>query len=165
MVPMPGPWYCHPMGMLSPHRRFVDPGNTEGIPKVRPRGPLPVRDKPLPGTKVMHTPHDGSLEDMLRRKADTGETSRVAHVLGWLAVAGVLGLWVLLWIMWRDPGVSPYSHGGLFTGVVILALGGIHVLAIFSQILSRGRNLPGALSILMLYVGTMLLAVVDHFTR
>lgn len=113
----------------------------------------------------MRTPHDGSLEEMLHRKAESDSPPLASLFLGWSAVAGVLGLWALLWIMWRDADMDLYSHGGVFTAVVILMLGSIHILAIFSQIMSRGRNLPGALSILLLYVGTMALAVIDHFTR
>jgi hypothetical protein len=139
--------------------------NTEGIPKVRSRTPIPLRIKPLLGMRKMKTPQDGSMEELLHRKAEPDVPPLASRIMGWSAVAGVVGFWCLLWVMWRRPDISLYSHGGLFTGVVILALGGIHLLAIFSQILSRGRNLPGSLSILMLYVGTMVLAVIDHFTR
>lgn len=49
--------------------------------------------------------------------------------------------------------------------IMILSLGGIHVLAIFSQILSNGRNLLGAVSLVMLYAGAILLVIVDHLLR
>jgi hypothetical protein len=57
------------------------------------------------------------------------------------------------------------KHGSLLTAVIILGLGGIHVVAIFSQIYSSGRNMLGALSLLMLYVGVILLLVIDHLLR
>ena len=152
------------MGMLSPHRRFVDPGNTEGIPKVHPRNPHPDRSKPLLGTKSMRTPHDGSMEEMLHRKADSQMPTRAAHVMGWLAVAGVVGVWIILWIAWRETDLRLRFRGNA-SGTMIVAVAGIHLLAIFSQIISGGRNLPGALSILLLYGGTLLLAVIDHLTR
>ncbi len=154
------------MRNLSPHRRFTNPGNMDGIPRVRTRRPLPVRDKPLSGTKTMQTPRDGSLDEMIHRTIEPAEaSSRTAHVMGWLAVTGVVALWCLLWYIARTPGADLRSHGGLFTALVILLLGGIHVFAIFSQILSNGRNRTGSMALILLYGGSILLAVADHLLR
>ena len=85
------------MGLLSPHRRFRNPDNMEGIPAVRIHGPAFRRDKPLPGTKGMLTPVDGSLKKLLDRAVERTEpSSRAAKVLGILAVAGAAGLLCLL---------------------------------------------------------------------
>lgn len=81
-------------------------------------------------------------------------------------MAGVIGFLGLLWFVSRDTGADwRMSIGNLFWAIMILSLGGIHVLAIFSQILSNGRNLLGAVSLVMLYAGAILLVVVDHLSR
>jgi hypothetical protein len=145
----------------------VDPGNTDGIPKVLPHRALPVRDKPLPGTKSMQAPHDGSLEEMIHRKTEHAEyPSRTAQVMGYMAVTSVVVFWCLLWYVWRTPDVHwMTSRGGLFAWLMMLVLGCTHVSALFSQILSNGRNRMGSMSLLGLYVGTIMLAVVDHLLR
>lgn len=102
---------------------------------------------------------------MHRTPEHDASSSRSAQVVGWLSLASVVGLWSLLWFLMRTPGVGLHSHGGVFTALVILLLGGIHVLAIFSQIFSNGRNRMGFISLMSLYVGTILLFVVDHLLR
>ena len=154
------------MTRLSPHRRFRNADNMEGIPRVFKHRAAPPRGEPLPGTRKMRTPPDEKLLEMIRRAREIEEKPPfAARLMGWLAVAGVLGLWCLCWHISRTPGVGLYSHGGMFTALVILFLGGIHVLAIFSQILSNGRERTGSIALMLLYGGSILLAVVDHITR
>ena len=152
------------MTRLTPHRRFRNADNMEGIPRVFQRRGVPQRDVPLPGTKKMQTPRDDKLLEMIRRTQDLEQKPPVtARVMGWLAITGVLGLWCIFWHIARTPGVG--LRGDMFTALVILFLGGIHVLAIFSQILSNGRERTGSIALMLLYGGSILLAVVDHLTR
>jgi len=154
------------MTRLSPHRRFRNADNMEGIPRVFKRRAVPPREAPLPGTKKLQTPPDEKLLEMIRRTQEhEKQPPFTARVMGWLAIAGVLGLWCIFWHISRTPGVDLHSNGGMFTALVILFLGGIHVLAIFSQILSNGRERTGSIALMMLYGGSILLAVVDHLTR
>lgn len=153
------------MGMLTPHRKFISPGNMDGIPQVRPRGPLPQRDQPLPGTKAIVVPEDNGFAADMSRHARQREwlPSRSARPMGWLAMASVVAFLAILRALWRSPDfANEMDRRDFLTVFVIFCLGGTHVLAIFSQIASAGRNMMGALSLLVLYGGFFLLAVLDH---
>jgi hypothetical protein len=155
------------MGLLSPHRRFVDPHDTSGLPRVSVRPPVPSRENPLPGIKPLLTPHDGSLQEILvHRHLTEPPPSRAATVLGALAMAGVAAALATIWIVIRYPD-SDFSRSDSNTWAMIslLSLGFIHVLAIFSQILSGGRSRLGMLALVVLYGGVFLVLIADHLLR
>lgn len=151
------------MGMLSPHRRFVDPHNTDGIPTVHRRQALPARDKPLAGAKALKTPKDGSLRKLLgRRQTEDARSTKTALVLGWAAMGFSVGFLIMLAIVNCFPNAS-WPDSDIIAMLTMLSLGFIHVFAIFSQILSGGRNLVGALSLPVLYAGFFLVVLLEHF--
>jgi hypothetical protein len=150
------------MKPLSPHRSFVDPGNVRDLPGVTKRTPIQRRETPLPGTKTMLCPKDDSLRELVTGRAlEVIRPSRTADILGYLAMAGALVMTALFWIVPILQETHPTRHGGIW--VFISGLAVVHVLAIFSQILSGGRNLPGGLAILVLYVGFLVSVVIAHF--
>lgn len=137
----------------------------EGIPRVRVGRAIPVREEPLEGTKTMLTPHDGRLVEMIQRRAEQ-PPSRTAKIMGWLAMAGVVVFLGLLWYLWKeDTGDVRRSHDDLLGLLVLLSAGVIHVCALFSQILSNGRNAMGSIALVALYAGSLLLVVLDHLLR
>lgn len=153
------------MGLLSPHRRFVNPQNTDGIPTVRRHRPLPPRERPLPGTKHLKTPKDGSLKELLgHRERPDDRASRTAAVLGWAAMVFSVGFLVMLALINRLPDAA-WHDSDIIAMLGMLSLGFIHVFAIFSQILSSGRNLVGAIALPTLYAGFFLLVILDHLLR
>jgi hypothetical protein len=145
----------------SPIRRtFRNPGDVRGLPGVSKRRPIPKRDAPLPGTKSMSCPQDGSLKDLIGgRKVEVILPSRTATILGYLAVACAVGMIVLFWIS-RIFGNDALSW--LPETFPLFFIAAFHLLVIFSQILSSGRNRPGAVAILILYGGMILSLVIDH---
>jgi hypothetical protein len=153
------------MGLLSPHRRFRNPDNLEGIPRLRKHGSKARPASTGSGAKVMLTPRDGDLKELLERAVRRDEKPHpIGQLLGRLAVAGVLFFLGFHWYAWRNPDVMD-GMGNLFWAIVILSLGVIHLLAVFSQIYSNGRNTLGALSLVILYAGTILLVVIDHLLQ
>jgi predicted Co/Zn/Cd cation transporter (cation efflux family) len=150
------------MKPLSPSRTFVDPGNVRDLPGVTRRTPIQRRESPLPGTKTLLCPKDEHLREMVTGRAiEVVRPSRTADILGYLAMAGALVQIALFWILPILQQTNPTRHGGVW--VVIIGLAIVHVLAIFSQVLSGGRNIPGGLAILVLYVGFLVSVVVAHF--
>lgn len=150
------------MRPLSPNRTFVNPGNVRDLPGVTKRTPIQRRETPLPGTKTMLCPKDDSLRELVTGRAiEVVRPSRTADILGYLAMAGALIQIALFWIIPILQETNPTRHGGVW--VVIIGLAIVHVLAIFSQVLSGGRNIPGGLAILVLYVGFLVSVVVAHF--
>lgn len=152
------------MGMLTPHRRFVDPHNTDGIPTARRHRPLPKREHPLPGTKSLSTPKDGGLERILtRRPPENPRLARSAVVLGWMAMLSSIAFLVVLAFVNRFSDADwRFLDSDEMAMLVMLTLGFIHVFSIFSQITSSGRNLIGALALPVLYAGFFLLVILDH---
>jgi hypothetical protein len=156
-------WQPHAMGTLSPHRRFVDPLNTDGIPTARSHRPVPARDKPLPGTKTLKTPKEGSLRELLgRREPGNVMPDQSAALLGWSAMVFSIGYLVMLVLKNHVPEAEWFGSE-LMSVLAVFSLGFIHLLAIFSQILSSGKNLPGALAVPVLYAGLLLFVILDHF--
>lgn len=150
------------MKPLSPNRSFVDPGNVRDLPGVTKRTPIRRRDTPLPGTRTLLCPKDEHLRDLVTGRAiEVVKPSRTADILGYLAMAGALVMIALFWIIPLLQENHPTRHGGAW--VVIIGLAIVHVLAIFSQILSVGRNIPGGLAVLVLYVGFLVSVVIAHF--
>lgn len=155
------------MGLLSPHRRFVDPHDTSGLPRVSVRPPVPTRVTPLSGIKPLLTPKDGSLEEVLvHRHLAEPPPSRAATVLGALAMSGVVAALATVWIVIRYPDSDfSRSDSNAWAMVSMLSLGFIHVLAIFSQILSGGRSRLGMLALVVLYAGVFVILIADHLLR
>ena len=155
------------MGLLSPHRRFVDPHDTSGLPQVSVRPSVPASDQPLSGIKPLLTPKDGSLEEILvHRHLTEPPPSHAATVLGALALAGVIASLTTIWIVIRYPDSDfSRSDSNAWAMVALLSLGFIHVLAIFSQILSGGRSRLGMLALVVLYAGFFVLLIADHLLR
>lgn len=144
------------MSNLAPHRRFIDPGNMEGIPRVSVSTPPPHRDAPLPGTKSMLCPVDGSLVGLAEsRILEKPIRSRTSTVLGIAAL--VFALVMPVWILFAHFGSERAVAWSIICGLAI-----VHLFAIFSQIISSCRNLPGALAIPVLYIGFIFWIVVDH---
>lgn len=136
-------------------RRLRNPGDLRGIPGVARHTPVPRRDHPLPGTRILLCPKTGNLREMVAgRSIEDIKPSRTATVLGILAMAGSV---FLLAIPWLEPVWNLWPWVDEFgTGVVILTLGFVHVAAVLTQALSNGRNLIGGLAILVLYAGSIL---------
>jgi hypothetical protein len=140
----------------------VNPGNVRDIPGVTKRTPIQRRETPLPGTKTLLCPKDEHLRELVTGRAiEVVRPSRTADILGYLAMAGALVMIALFWILPILQETNPTRHGGVW--VVIIGLAIVHVLAIFSQVLSGGRNIPGGLAILVLYAGFLVSVVVAHF--
>jgi hypothetical protein len=150
------------MKPLSPNRSFVDPGNVRDLPGVTKRTPIRRRETPLPGTRTLLCPKDEHLRELVTGRAiEVIKPSRTADILGYLAMTGALLMTALFWIIPILQQTHPTRHDGVW--VVIIGLAIVHVLAIFSQILSGGRNVPGGLAILVLYVGFLVSVVIAHF--
>ena len=150
------------MKPLSPHRSFADPGDARNVPRVTRRTPIRRRDKPLPGTKTMLCPEDEHLHELVSgRTIEKIPPSRTATILGILAMVVTVALLAFILINPILQQSNPTRHGGIW--VFIIGIAAVHVLAIFSQILSTGRNMTGSLAIPVLYVGTILCVVIEHF--
>ena len=133
----------------------------DGIPTVRPRRPLPHREEALPGTKPLRTPNDGWLPYPADGANADKRQSRMATVLGWAAMIYSVVFLVLLALVNRLPDAGWPNEKNLAM-LVMISLGSIHLLAIFSQILSTGRYLLGALALPALYAGFVLLVVLEY---
>jgi hypothetical protein len=145
----------------SPIRRtFRNPGDVRGLPGVPKHRPIPARDTPLPGTKSLSCPKDESLKELISgRTVEVVLPSRTATIFGYLAVVcAVVGI-ALFWIsgILGEEALSWLPETFLFFYVAIF-----HLLVIFSQILSSGRNRPGGIAILIFYGGMILSLVIDH---
>lgn len=128
----------------------------EGIPKVSVSTPPPRREAPLPGTKSMLCPVDGSLVGLAEsRTLEKPIRSRTSTILGMTALVSALVMPVVILFV-------PLGSGLGVAWSIICGLAIVHLFAIFSQIISSCRNLPGALAIPVLYVGFIFWIVVDH---
>ena len=148
------------MEPFSSQRTFRNPGDVRGLPGVRKRTPIPLRECPLEGTKVMLCPKDEHLKELVTGRAiDVILPSRAANILGVLAMAAAVGFNVFFWMDRAFWGFVAARRG---IWIIILGLAVVHVLTIFSQILSSGRNRLGSLAILVLYVAALLGLIIDH---
>lgn len=139
-----------------------------GIPKLRKR-PLREREEakcrkgPSTGSNRLITPKDGAVMEMVTRPVVMESPyARHAKRLGWGAVATVVVFWGLILYISGASGLGLPIHKGTVTLLVILLMGLVHVLAIASQIASNGKNLPGSLSLLGFYFGSIVMFAVGH---
>lgn len=149
------------MKMLSPHRRFIGPDNVDGIPGVSKRRAKPKRENPLPGTKNLVTEKDPRFQDLVTyQRMERVEPSRVGKLLGNLAL--VMAVMVPSVIVIN--ALAPESHAIRDFGAWFSVLGFIlvHLFAIFSQVLSGGKNFQGCLAIPVLYVSFIVCVIIDH---
>jgi hypothetical protein len=115
----------------------------------------------LEGTKPLLCPQDDQLKTLVTGRAtEAVPPSRTADMLGYLAMGGAIAMLAFYWIDRALHGSEPVWISPGF-GLVSLAL--LHLLVIFSQILSSGRNMPGSLAIIVLYAGIVLSVIVEHF--
>lgn len=143
------------MEPFATQKTLPNPENPQGVPGVTKRTPIPKREIPLKGTKSMLCPDDEHLQELVNgRKIDEVLPSLTAKTFGVLAVVLALGVLAVFWV--------ERSFSNNTWALVTLTCGLIHVLAILSQILSSGRNKPGGLAILVLYVGMFLNLIIDH---
>lgn len=148
------------MRNLSPHRRFVSPGNLEGIPEVFKHRAPPRREVPLAGTKTMLTPQDSSLSERVGpRPIESSKPCRTATIFGYLAMglAVALPLVVIFYAVTGLPDLGSSGGAAFFVSLVL-----VHLFAIFSQIQSSGKNLVGGLAIPVFYGSLILAAIIDH---
>ena len=135
-------------------KRFVDPQDTSGLPVARSRRPIPRRETPLAGTRPTLHPKEGDLRALVTGAAlHEPPPSRFSKVIGWLALA----MAVLVPAIPLLPAALLDELPLLF----MLGLAVVHLLGIFSQIYSSGRNLPGALSIPVVWLMFGVVAVID----
>lgn len=121
--------------------------------------PIRVRDKPFAGTKTMRCPKDEHLRELVTgRSIEVVLPSTPAKVLGFLAVSIAAGMIALYW---ADRLLHAPEESWIGPGSIFLGLASFHLLVIFSQILSSGRNLMGPLAILVLYAGIIASVVIE----
>jgi hypothetical protein len=150
------------MDNLSPHKTITDPGDLRGLPRVTKGTPVPRRESPLPGTKTMLCPKDDHLRETLTaHPVEPTKPPLTATVMGALAMAAALGTNLMFWLI-SGPGGSFHKIDQwlFFPGLVI-----VHLLWISSHILSNGRDRLGGLAVIVLYMGPLVLMVIDHFVR
>jgi hypothetical protein len=140
------------MESLSPHRRFVDPGDISGLPKVPRHTPVPLRDHPLPGTKRLQYPTDDHLKEVIGIHAVADdEPSRAELVTGRgalvCAVALVAAMFAYPWLV-RLGANEEQLGGGLFLVAVL-----VHLLAALSLMLSNWRSEASLWALLLVYGG------------
>jgi hypothetical protein len=137
-------------------RKFPDPGNFRDLPGVARHTPIPVRETPLEGTKMMLCPKDETLKQLVSGRAiEVILPSRTAKIMGILAMAFAIWVHAAYWID-RFFDVPWVGFAFNFVG-----LGVFHLLVVFSQILSSGRNRPGVWAIIVLYGGIVVDLLVD----
>jgi hypothetical protein len=135
-------------------KRFPNPEDTSGLPVARSRRPIPRRETPLAGTRATLHPKEGDLRSLVTGAGlHEPPPSRSSKVIGWLALA----MAVLVPAMTLLPSAL-WDH---LPWVFILGLAAVHLLGIFSQIYSSGRNLPGAVAIPVAWLMFGVVAVID----
>ena len=150
------------MDNLSPHKTITDPGDLRGLPRVLKGTPVPRRETPLPGTKTMLCPKDGQLlETLTGHPVEETKPPLAATMMSALAMAAALGSNLMFWLI-AGPGGSfdKIDMWLFFPGIAI-----VHLLWVFSHILSNGRDRLGGLAVIVLYMGPLVLMVIDHFVR
>lgn len=150
------------MDNLSPHKTFTDPGDVRGLPQVLKSTPVPRRESPLPGTRTMLCPKDDQLLEMvIGHPLDAAKPSLAATIMGGLAMAVALGSNLLFWQYLGDEGPYDRLEAWLFfPGLVI-----VHLLWMFSRIASDGKDRLGCLAVIVLYVGPLVLGIIDGLVR
>jgi hypothetical protein len=150
------------MDQLSPHKSFTDPDNVRGLPQVLKSTPVPRRESPLPGTKTMLCPKDAHLLERVASQPDGAiKPPLAATFMGAVAMAVALGSNFLWWRFMRSDGYDGWQDKWLlFPGFVI-----VHLLWLFSRVLSNGGTRLGGLAVAVLYLGPLMLLVIDHFVR
>ena len=150
------------MDNLSPHKTFRDPGDLSGLPRVTKGTPVPHRESPLPGTKTMLCPKDDHLlETLTVHPAEATKPPLAATIMSAIAMAAAVGTNLLFWrATGPDEHFTRVDNWQFFPGIVL-----VHLLWIFSHILSNGRDRLGGLAVAVLYAGPLVLLVIDHFVR
>ncbi|HEX5791566.1 MAG TPA: hypothetical protein VFY13_10440 [Luteolibacter sp.] len=143
-------------------RKWRDPGDTSDLPKVFIHRPGPVRDKPLEGLKKLSHPEASAdfRNVMAQRLNPDAGNERLGRVLGWVALGLALNC-VLVFLLSLCGVDLPEA----WIGWTVLGFICLHVFMVFSQKLTTGRNLPGALSIPVLYVGYLAVMVGEWLFR
>lgn len=95
------------------------------------------------------------------RTLEKPSNSRTAKVVGIAALA--MALMLPCMVMFNPlRRILPWESDGMgFVAFLTFAL--VHLLSIFSQIVSSGRNATGSIAIPVLYVGFLFWIFVDHF--
>jgi hypothetical protein len=151
------------MERLAPQLRFGRPSEyPKGIHAIDSHHtPRPKREVPLPGTKRMRCEKDDHLKELIASVPPLEcEPNSTGKIIGAFAFVLSLLLVASYW-SYRFPN-SIWDSPSMGAMIVLCAIL-MHLLAIFSQITSADRNLPGALAIPVLYVGMILNLIIDHF--
>ena len=141
---------------------MLDPHDHSGLPEVLRHTPIPNRPSPLPGTRTLLCPKDPRLTGSFPGQGaiQLPRHPLAALVCGWVAMATTAGLIAHFWLAaggrFSVYGADPRAW------VVAMGLAVAHGCALFSQILSDSRNLPGGMAIPILYSGYIVSAVIDH---
>lgn len=140
------------MESLSPHRRFVDPGDISGLPGVPRHTPVPLRDHPLPGTKRLEFPTDDHLKEVIgvHAMADAAP-SRAELITGRSALVGAVSLVAAMFAFpWL---VRLGADDDQLSGFVVLSVALVHLLAALSLMLSNWRSEASLWAVLLVYGG------------
>ena len=148
------------MDKLSPHKSFPNLDDVRSLPKVLKRTAVPHRESPLPGTKSMLCPKDKHLLEMVTGPP-TAEPKPplTATIMGVLAIIVALGTLAYCWdFLMSDRSFSRSEAWMFFPGYVV-----VHLLWLFSRILSVEGSRLGCLAVVMLYLGPLVLGIIASF--
>lgn len=119
--------------------------------------PVLPRESPLPGTKSMLCPKDKHLLEMVTGPP-TAEPKPplTATIMGVLAMMVALGSLAYFWhLIISDRSYSRSEGWMFFPGVAV-----VHLLWLFSRILSVEGSRLGCLAVVMLYLGPLVLGII-----
>jgi hypothetical protein len=144
------------MEKLSPHKSFPNLDDVRSLPKVLKGTAVPHRESPLPGTKSMLCPKDKHLLEMVTGPP-TAEPKPplTATIMGVLAMMVALGTLAYFWHLIISDHSNSRSAGWMFPGFAV-----VHLLWLFSRILSVEGSRLGCLAVVMLYLGPLVLGII-----
>jgi hypothetical protein len=148
------------MDKLSPHKSFPNLDDVRSLPRVLKSTPIPHRESPLPGTKSMLCPKDKHLLEMVTGPP-TAEPKPplTATIMGVLAMVVALGSLAYFWqLILSDRSYSRSEGWMFFPGFAV-----VHLLWLFSRILSVEGSRLGCLAVVMLYLGPLVLGFIASF--
>lgn len=147
------------------YRRFRDPHDLKGIPSVKRRRGIPVRETPLEGTKQLLSPKTGDLRQLVAGTQMTeAAISTGAMVCGWLAL-GLAALLLPGYLLGQAlQGMEAVGWRELADNMALVLIAVFflsHVCAGLSQLISNGRESNGLKGLMLCWASLIMMAVAE----
>lgn len=153
------------MEHLGPHRRFRGSNDLSGIPQVKRRRAIPLRETPLDGTRQLLSPKSGDLRHLVAGRQFTDmKIGMDARVCGWIALGLAASLFPGFLIavgLGRLESAAWQSVAGGLELALIVAFFLAHLCAGLSQLFSNWQERNGVRGLMLCWASVVMMVVAE----